>query len=333
MQNKLNVIFAGTPDFSASILDSLYLNNNINISAVYTQPDRPSGRGKKITASPVKSLVLEKNQLLSQSIPVEQPDSFRKSNQNHEQYIEKLKSYKPDLIIVVAYGLILPKSVIEIPTFGCINIHTSLLPRWRGAAPIQRAILAGDSETGVTIQQIDTGLDTGDIIAIDKCNITQSDTTLSLTDKLLNLSKPLLNKVIDSYIANDTVFIKQDDSKANYAEKIDKSESLIDFHNDADTISRQIRAFIPWPIAKIALDENTFIKVFSAEVITDSQAKVNDKVIPGTIIESSKQGILIQCGKNSLNITQLQFSGGKIISAQDALNGKYKEIFMKGNKL
>lgn len=234
----------------------------------------------------------------------------------------------------MAYGLILPKAVIEIPKFGCINIHTSILPRWRGAAPIQRAILAGDNETGVTIQQIDTGLDTGDIITQSKCNILDTDNTTSLTQKLLDLSKPLLDSVIKQFITNSVSFIKQVEidnhgkSLVTYAHKLEKEESLIDLNNDAEFIIRQIKALNPWPGAKIKLADNNFIKIGNAKVVFDNH---NDAI--GKIIKSSSDGILIQCGLNKLLITELQFSGGKMISARDALNGKFKDLLAVNIKL
>lgn len=334
MPNKLNIIFAGTPEFSAEILKSLYKNKKINITAVYTQPDRPSGRGKKITGTAVKQLVLENNNILNINIPVEQPDNFKKSNPNRENYISKLNDYKPDLIIVAAYGLILPKAILDIPKYGCINIHTSLLPRWRGAAPIQRSILAGDTETGVSIQQMDIGLDTGDVIDFATCEITDQDTTISLTKKLLELSINLLQTVINNIISNEINYTKQNNSLVTYAEKLNKAEAIIDFNSNAEFIHRQIRAFNPWPGAKIKLDNNDFIKLYTSEVVLDdnnnqSQTKPNI----GTITESNRNGISIQCANNKIKLLQLQFSGGKIISAQDALNGKFKELLLEGNCL
>ncbi len=337
MQNKkLNVIFAGTPDFSAKILKNLLSNFDINLVAIYTQPDRQAGRGKKLTPSEVKQVILEYNKNTNQNINIEQPLNFRKSNPDYAYNIQKLRSYNPDLIIVVAYGLILPKAVIDIPKYGCINIHTSLLPRWRGAAPIQRAILAGDQETGVTIQQIDTGLDTGDIIALSKCNILDADTTADLTDRLLDLSKPLLDKVIKQFITHTVTFTKQIETDFNghslvtYAHKLEKEEGLIDFNNDATFIVRQIKALNPWPGVKIKLTNNNFVKIGNARVISDNN--ITNNAI-GKIIQSTSDGILIQCGLNKLLITELQFSGGKMISTQDALNGKFKNLLCENNNL
>lgn len=350
-QQKLNIIFAGTPDFSAQILKDLLTNNNINLLAVYTQPDRQSGRGKKITPSEVKQVILDYNkQHHDCNINIEQPLNFRKSNPDYEDNINKLKSYQPDLIIVVAYGLILPKAVIDVPKYGCINIHTSLLPRWRGAAPIQRAILAGDHETGVTIQQIDTGLDTGDIIAISKCQISNTDTTISLTNKLLDLSKPLLHTVISSFINHSVSFTQQQETDENnnnlvtYAHKLEKEESIIDFNKDAEYIDRQVRALNPWPGAKIKLADNNFIKVGKTAVKqrddenTPGQIEKyiklnfnNSNYNTGSILDSSPNGLIILCGNNTkLLITELQFSGGKMISVKDALNGKFKDLLTQG---
>jgi methionyl-tRNA formyltransferase len=316
---KLNIIFAGTPDFAANILQDLLSYPEYNISAIYTQPDRPAGRGMKLSHSAVKKLIIESNV----NIPIEQPDNFKLSNPEYNHYISQLAAYNPDLLIVVAYGLILPKSILEIPKYGCINIHASLLPRWRGAAPIQRAILAGDIESGIAIQQMDTGLDTGDIIAEAKCNIINTDTALTLSDKLLKLAKPLLQKVLQNFSNNDIPYIKQDNSLATYAHKLEKSESFLDLHDDAIILDRKIRAFNPWPGTQINLKNNITLKIWDAEIIKQ-QGTLHK---PGTVITADRSGIVIQCGKNQLKIKKLQFSGSKVISAQDALNCKYKDLF------
>lgn len=328
MPKQLNVVFAGTPQFSADILKDLLKNKNINVSAIYTQPDRPTGRGKKIIPSPVKQLILDYNQANQTDIKIEQPENFKKSNIDFEDNINKLKSYSPDLIIVVAYGLILPQAVIDIPNIDCINIHTSLLPRWRGAAPIQRAILAGDKTTGVTIQKIDIGLDTGDIIESCSCEINNKETTESLTTKLNDISKELLSLVLNKYLESKVKYTKQDDSKATYAAKLDKTEALIDFNNSADFIDRQIRALNPWPSAKAQLKDDIVMKVLEAGVVISSSN--NNDLVCGTIIESSRNGMTVKCGEGYLNITGLQLSGGKPITVQDALNGKFKDLFQVG---
>lgn len=323
--HKLNIVFAGTPHFAAQILQDLLATQHHNICAIYTQPDRPAGRGMKLSPSAVKSLLMEQ-QL---AIPIEQPDNFKASNVEYNNYINKLIAYQPDVLIVVAYGLILPKQVLEIPKYGCINIHASLLPRWRGAAPIQRAILTGDKETGIAIQQMDQGLDTGDVIGQTKCDITDTDTTLTLSDKLLKIAKPLLHDVLQN-ISNHTVTaVKQDNQFATYAHKLDKSESIIDLHDDAIAIDRKIRSFNPWPGAQINLANNLVLKIWQADVIHTT----NNSSKPGTVLQADRQGIIIQCGGNQLKLNKLQFSGGKVISAQDVLNGKYKDLFRTNNSL
>jgi methionyl-tRNA formyltransferase len=252
VKKKLNILFAGTPEFAAKILEDLLINfdNQFNLTAVYTQPDREAGRGRKLTPSAVKQLVLDKLINIPLNIPIEQPLDFKDPNT-----IEKLRSYQPDLIIVVAYGLILPQALLDIPTYGCINIHASLLPRWRGAAPIQRAILAGDVETGVCIQQMERGLDTGPVISSAKSLIDNNETTESLTNKLLQLAISLLNKYLKNLLLshiNPAQYsfqqaIPQDHSYATYAHKLTKAESIIDWTQSAELIYRKIRALNPWP--------------------------------------------------------------------------------------
>lgn len=315
---KLNIVFAGTPEFAKEILQDLLAVQEHTISAIYTQPDRNAGRGMKLSPSAVKSFILQNNY----NIPIEQPDNFKLSHPEYNHYINKLACYKPDILIVVAYGLILPKQVLDIPKYGCINIHASVLPRWRGAAPIQRAILAGDNQSGITIQQMDKGLDTGDIIAKTECKITDNDTTLTLSNKLVELAKPLLKNVLNNIASKKIIHLKQDHSLATYAHKLEKAESIIDLNTDAIDICRKIRAFNPWPGAQINLKNNTIIKIWEAEVI-----KISSAIKPGTVVQANQTGIIIQCCPNQLKIHKLQFSGGKIITAQDALNGKYKDLF------
>ena len=324
--SKLNIIFAGTPDFAADILAHLLDQDNHHISAVYTQPDREAGRGRKVSASSVKQLLIDRNI----NVPIEQPDNFKKRNPEYQGQIDRLKRYQPDLIVVVAYGLILPKEVLEIPKYGCINIHASLLPRWRGAAPIQRAILMGDSVTGVSIQQMDTGLDTGDIIAEKECRIEKYDTSITLSQKLLALTYPLLTQTLHDISINSITLKKQNDEFACYAHKIDKNESSVNFTNSADYIGRQIRAFTPWPGTQFSINDkgaDITIKIIEAEVLLDSSSDY----APGSCVTANKDGIVIQCARGQLKITKLQFSGGKVLTAQEALNGKFKELFKNCN--
>lgn len=324
--NKLNIVFAGTSEFAASILSSLLASPNYNstfiISAIYTQPDRESGRGRKITPSAVKQIILDYNNAHPSSvINIEQPVDFK-----NQTDIDKLDSYSPDLMIVVAYGLILPQAVLDIAKYECVNIHASLLPRWRGAAPIQRAIIAGDKKTGIAIQKMERKLDSGPIILSAECGITDTDTTLSLTQKLLDLAKLLVNQLVDNYktLLNNN-YQQQDHSLANYAHKLDKAESPVDWQQSAEIIHRKIRGLNPWPSVTSCGDvDNTVVafKILNAHVINN-----NANINPGTVLNSHNKNIIIQTGHNQLEITKLQFSGGNPISAQDALNGKYKALF------
>lgn len=304
MSEPLKIIFAGTPDFAAKHLAAL-LGTRHQIVGVLTRHDKPAGRGKKLTPSPVKVLA-EENQL-----PVFQPISLRDSE--NQQWI---KNQNADLMIVVAYGLILPQAVLDIPRLGCLNVHGSLLPRWRGAAPIQRSIWAGDTETGVTIMQMDAGLDTGDMLYKAICPISTSDTSASLYDKLAITGPEALIHTVEMLSAGQCVAEKQDDSLANYAEKLSKEEARINWQDDAVHIERCIRAFNPWPMSYFMVEEQ-LIKVWQAEVFADEHDKQ-----PGTIISADKKGICIATGNGILNITQLQPPGKKAMSAQDILNSR-----------
>ncbi|MEW2741805.1 methionyl-tRNA formyltransferase [Providencia rettgeri] len=304
MSEPLKIIFAGTPDFAAKHLAAL-LGTRHQIVGVLTRHDKPAGRGKKLTPSPVKVLA-EENQL-----PVFQPISLRDSE--NQQWI---KNQNADLMIVVAYGLILPQAVLDIPRLGCLNVHGSLLPRWRGAAPIQRSIWAGDTETGVTIMQMDAGLDTGDMLYKAICPISTSDTSASLYDKLAITGPEALIHTVEMLSAGQCVAEKQDDSLANYAEKLSKEEARINWQDDAVHIERCIRAFNPWPMSYFMV-EDQLIKVWQAEVFADEHDKQ-----PGTIISADKKGICIATGNGILNITQLQPPGKKAMSAQDILNSR-----------
>jgi methionyl-tRNA formyltransferase len=304
----MRIIFAGTPAFAAESLQAL-IDAKHEVVAVYTQPDRPAGRGRKLTPSPVKSIALAHN------IDVEQPLNFKA-----EEDREKLASYHADLMIVVAYGLLLPQSVLDIPKLGCINVHASLLPRWRGAAPIQRAILAGDEETGIGIMQMEAGLDTGPVLLEARCPILQDDTTASLHDRLADLgAKTLIESLKDiaSLIANAQ---PQDDAAMSYAKKITKSEALIEWTSLAEEIDRQIRAFNPWPIAQTQW-QNQIMRIWSAR-----QIESNTSANPGTVIAVSPEGIDVATGKNALRITELQLPGKRAMSTQDFLNANTLEV-------
>ncbi len=302
LSNPLRIIFAGTPDFAARHLQAL-IDSEHEVIAVYSQPDRPAGRGKKLKASEVKELALSHN------LPVYQPESFK---QVEDQ--QQLAALNADIMVVVAYGLLLPKSVLDTPKLGCINVHGSILPRWRGAAPIQRSIWAGDDETGVTIMQMDEGLDTGDMINIVTCPIDSNETSSSLYAKLADLGPTALSDTLNA-IANGTAkATPQDDGLANYAKKLSKSEAQIDWNMAARQIERNVRAFNPWPMCFTYLQGNQ-VKIHSAHVVTKQGQ-------PGEILAADKNGIVIATAENSLAITLLQPQGKKAMSAQDFLNGR-----------
>lgn len=304
---KLNLIFAGTPDFAATHLQAL-IDSPHNVVAVYTQPDKPAGRGKKLQASPVKQLAEQHH------IPVYQPKSLRNAEVQAE-----LKALNADLMVVVAYGLILPEAVLNAFPFGCLNVHGSLLPRWRGAAPIQRAIWAGDSETGVTIMQMDIGLDTGDMLHKVSTPITADETSASLYHKLAELAPPALLEVLNGLTAGQFPPEKQQDSLANYAEKLTKEEAKLDWQLPALQLERNIRAFNPAPMAFLTVNVNGVeerIKVYQAEVLPHQAQAI------GTVVAVNKQGIQIATQQGVLNLTQLQPSGKKPMSVQDFLNGR-----------
>ncbi|WP_421235202.1 methionyl-tRNA formyltransferase [Aeromonas enteropelogenes] len=312
--NKLKLIFAGTPDFAARHLAAL-LSSGHEVVAVYTQPDKPAGRGQKLTASPVKELALAHN------LPVYQPASLR-----NEEAQAELASLGADLMVVVAYGLILPKAVLDTPRLGCINVHGSLLPRWRGAAPIQRAIWAGDAETGVTIMQMDVGLDTGAMIRKVSCPIAADETSTSLYDKLAELGPLELVDTVDAMAAGNTTAEPQDDALANYAQKLSKEEARIDWTMDAVAIERCIRAFNPWPISWCEVAGQT-IKVWQAEVIEHEHGQS-----AGTLLKADKQGIDIATGKGVLRLLTLQPPGKKAMSVTDLLNSR-RDWFEPGTQL
>lgn len=312
--NKLKLIFAGTPDFAARHLAAL-LSSDHEVVAVYTQPDKPAGRGQKLTASPVKELAL------AHDLPVYQPASLR-----NEAAQAELAALGADLMVVVAYGLILPKAVLDTPRLGCLNVHGSLLPRWRGAAPIQRAIWAGDAETGVTIMQMDVGLDTGAMIRKVSCPIASDETSASLYDKLAELGPQALVDTLNAMAAGDTAAEAQDDALANYAQKLSKEEARIDWSMEAIAIERCIRAFNPWPISWFEVAEQT-IKVWQAEVIDSDHGQS-----AGTLLKADKQGIDIATGKGVLRLLTLQPPGKKAMSVPDLLNSR-RDWFEPGTQL
>jgi methionyl-tRNA formyltransferase len=307
----LRIIFAGTPEFAAHHLKAL-IDSHHCIVAVYTQPDRPSGRGKKLTPSPVKALAIENE------LPVFQPQSL-KSETDQEQ----LAALNADLMVVVAYGLLLPENVLNIPHYGCINVHGSLLPRWRGAAPIQRAIDAGDQSTGITIMQMDAGLDTGDMLYKVECDIDVDETSQTLHDKLMVLGATALLKTLDLLEGNKLEPVKQNDDLATYAEKISKEEAEIDWTQSAEIIARKLRAYNPFPIAYTFIDDSR-IKIYQASITNLPQ-----KNLPGNILALNNEGLLIACGKNALLVQKLQLPGKKPMGITDIING-YSDNFKEG---
>ncbi len=309
MSNPLRIIYAGTPDFSVAALQAL-IESSYDVVAVYTQPDRPAGRGRGLQASPVKEKALEYN------IPVYQPKSLK-----DEKAQAELKALNADLMIVTAYGLLLPAAVLESPRLGCINIHASLLPRWRGAAPIQRAILAADKKTGITIMQMDAGLDTGDMLAVAECEITDEDTGSSLHDKLMLLGAKTLVSVLPAIAGQSCNRSKQDDAAACYATKLNKAEAKINWSLSARKIQRAIRAYNSWPVAYCSYQKNNKaakLRLWQAQL--DVNAVLAADTLPGKVIAESAQGIDVASGEGVLRITELQAEGKRRMPVADFLN-------------
>lgn len=298
---KLRVVFAGTPEFSVPCLEACRASG-ADVVAAYTQPDRPAGRGRKLTPSPVKQAALDAG------IPVEQPESLKS-----DEARATLAAYAPDLMVVVAYGLILPRKVLAIPRLGCWNVHASLLPRWRGAAPIQRAILAGDAESGVDLMQMEAGLDTGPVLLERRTPIGPDDTGGSLHDRLAALGADVLAEGLARIIAGETLLPRpQPEEGVTYAHKLDKAEARLDFARPAIELERQVRAFDPWPVAEGELHGET-LRIWAARAIAGSGT-------PGSVLGMSRDGIDIACGEGALRVTALQRAGGKRITAADYLN-------------
>lgn len=313
MSAPLKIIFAGTPDFAARHLDALLASEH-QVTGVFTQPDRPAGRGNKLTPGPVKVLAQ------THGIPVFQPKSLRP--EENQQLVADLQA---DIMVVVAYGLILPQAVLSMPRLGCVNVHGSLLPRWRGAAPIQRALWAGDHETGVTIMQMDAGLDTGDMLLKLNCPIGPEDTSASLYDRLAELGPQGLLQTLNMLAANRAQPEVQDNALATYAEKLSKEEARLDWTLPAAQLERCIRAFNPWPVSYFLLDEQP-VKAWQATVLPHQNKQ------PGEILHADKQGIQVATADGVLNLLSLQPAGKKPMSAQDLLNSR-REWFTPGTVL
>jgi len=306
--SSLRIIFAGTPGFAASALSAL-IQSEHDVVAVYTQPDRPAGRGRKLHASPVKEVALEHN------IPVLQPENLKETEAQ-----ETLQTFNADVMVVAAYGLILPQVVLDIPRLGCLNIHASLLPRWRGAAPIQRAIAANDKESGITIMQMNAGLDTGDILLLSPCPITDSDSAGDLHDRLAEIGATAILEILKKLDSDTLKPTVQDDSFATYAHKLDKKEAIINWQDSASNIERLIRAFNPWPVAFTYLNDKT-LRIWQAQALPE-----NSDLKTGTVIACNKNGIDISCGEGTLRLLKLQPSGSKAMDVASFMNGHAKQL-------
>lgn len=301
----MRIVFAGTPEFSVPCLEACRASG-AQVVAVYTQPDRPAGRGRKLTPSPVKQAAL------AAGLPVEQPETLKTV-----QARATLQAYRPDLMVVVAYGLILSPKVLAIPRLGCWNVHASLLPRWRGAAPIQRAIFAGDAETGVGLMQMEAGLDTGPVLLERRTPITREDTGGSLHDRLSALGADVLAEGLRRTLAGEALHATpQSEAGVAYAHKLEKAEARLDVSRPALALERQVRAFDPWPVAEGEIAGES-VRIWAARAIEQAH-----NAAPGEIIAAQRDGIDIACGEGALRITALQRAGGKRITAADYLNAR-----------
>ena len=299
----MKIAFMGTPEFAVTVLEGL-LNTKHEVGLVATQPDKAKNRGKKIQYTPVKEKALEHN------IKVLQPEKVR----GNEEFLEELKDYRPDIIVVVAYGQILPKEVLELPKYGCINVHASLLPRLRGAAPIQRAIIEGDEETGVTIMQMSEGLDTGDMLAKESIKIGTMNYSM-LHDALAEIGARLMVYTLDLIEEGKISPEPQDDSKSSYAKMVFKQEGKIDFTRQPEAVEPLIRGFDPWPGAFCEY-EDMVMKLWKAQPLCENTGKE-----PGTIIEVSARGIKIACGDGALLVSEIQIQGKKRVAVSEYLKG------------
>ena len=301
----MRLIFAGTPEFSVPCLEAC-LNSGHQVVAVYTQPDRPAGRGRQMAASPVKQRALQAG------LNVCQPESLKTVAARMA-----LQALAPDLMVVVAYGLILTQPVLDAPRLGCWNVHASILPRWRGAAPIQRALLAGDAETGVDLMQMQKGLDTGPVLLSRRTAISHLDTTLTLHDRLAQLGAEVLAEGLERLTRNDLPSARaQIESGATYAHKIEKSEALLDWNESSDALARRVRAFQPWPVAECQLAGER-VRVHAAEALPgESEQRA------GSLLRADREGLDIACADGVLRLTRVQRDGGRVMSAADYLNAR-----------
>ena len=306
----LRVGFAGTPEFALTALAGLH-SAGFAMPLVLTQPDRPAGRGLKLHASPVKAFAL------ARGIPVAQPRSLRLDGKYPEDAglaQAALMAAQLDVLVVAAYGLILPQWVLDVPRLGCVNIHASLLPRWRGAAPIHRAIEAGDARTGITLMQMDAGLDTGDMLQVQTVDIAPDDTTASLHDRLAALGARMVVQVVRDAAAGTLRRTPQASEGVSYAQKIDKAEALIDWRLPAEVWARRVRAFDPFPGASTTLGDGSLLKVWAAQAV-----ELAHTALSGSVLAADASGVVVACGAGALRVTQLQRAGGKRLSAHDFL--------------
>ncbi len=304
MSDRLRVVFAGTPEFAVPCLEACRAAAGVEVVAVYTQPDRPAGRGRQLAASAVKQAAL------AAGLAVEQPESLKSAAAQ-----QRLRELAPDLLVVVAYGLILPRAVLAIPRLGCWNVHASLLPRWRGAAPIQRALLAGDAETGVCLMQMEPGLDTGPVLLTRRTPIADDDTGGGLHDRLAALGAAVLGEGLARTVRGETLAAHpQPEAGVTYAHKLDKGEAALDFGDSAAALARKVRAFDPWPVAEAALAGER-LRVWAATALPD-----RTDAAPGTLLGAGRDGLDLATGDGILRITRIQRAGGRPLPVADFLN-------------
>lgn len=299
----MRIVFAGTPLFALPTLEMLRAAGH-SITGVYTRPDRPSGRGRKITPSPIKQYTL------AHGLPLHQPTTLRGAE-------GALAALAPDVMVVVAYGLILPPAVLAVPPHGCLNVHASLLPRWRGAAPIARAIEAGDTETGVTIMQMEAGLDTGPMLLQHPLPITETDTTATLEQRLATLGAEMLQRALAQVATKTLTARAQDDTKATYAAKLQKTEAAIDWSQPASRLHRKVRALNPWPVASTTLGGEV-LRLWDVGRVQNTQGTT---AAPGAVVAADATGIYVRTGDGTLCVTQLQTAGSRVFAAREFLNG------------